>query len=103
MANEDSTSNELNPCMSRNLPDNEQIEAALYDIAHMADALRNLCTQAIQDDETGLLTSAAEHLALKIGWTADRCLGFQVNSSDGWLMTPLWNQLAKKANQQEEK
>ncbi|MXS83685.1 hypothetical protein [Nitrosomonas oligotropha] len=63
----------------------------------MSSALSNLCNEAIQGDETGQLTLAAEHLALKIGWTADRCLGFQVNSSDDWLMPPIWR---KKAEQE---
>ncbi|MBA3755822.1 MAG: hypothetical protein H0X02_06155 [Nitrosomonas sp.] len=96
MTDKDSTTTELNPSMSKDLPNAEQIECVLYDIASMAESLKIICDAAIQGDKSGLLTSAAEHLASKIGWTADRCLGFQVNSSDDWLMPPIWNQKADK-------
>lgn len=102
MATKDSTTTELNPVMSKNLPNAEQIECALYDIASMAESIKIICDEAIQGDKTGLLTFAAEQLASKIRWTADRCLGFQVNSSDGWLMTPEWKRKANKAETKQE-
>ena len=96
MANEDFTTTELNPSMSKDLPNAEQIECALYDIGHIAAALERICYQVSGSYEDGDLIVAAANLAAKIGWTADRCLGFQVNSSDGWLMSPGWNQKADK-------
>lgn len=99
MADKDSTTTELNPSMSKDLPNAEQIECALYDIGHMAAALECLCYQVGEGDKEGDLIVAAANLAAKIGWTADRCLGFQVNSSDGWLMPPQWNQITEKVNQ----
>ena len=101
MANKYSTITELNPCMSKNLPNAEQIKYALYDIADMALALRHLCSAAT-DDETGFNASAAEYLASKIGWTADRCLGFQVNSSDQWLMSPRYNSVRNTSEKEQE-
>ena len=102
MADKDFTTTRLNPSMSEDLPNAEQITSALFDIAVMAESIKIICDAAIQGDSTGLLTSAAEHLASKIGWTADRCLGFQVNSSDDWLMPPEWTQKATNAKTEKE-
>ena len=102
MANNDFTTTELNPCMSKDLPNAEQITCALYDIANMAESIKVLCNEAAEGDETGYLTFSAEQLAAKIGWTADRCLGFQIKNSDDWLMAPNWRREANKAETEQE-
>lgn len=96
MANNDSTTKELNPCMIKDLPNAEQIKSALSDIGVMAEALKALCYHIIEGDEDGHLTVAAAHLATKIGWVADRCLGFDGKSSDDWLMPPTWSEKGGK-------
>ncbi|QOJ24675.1 MAG: hypothetical protein HRU78_14330 [Gammaproteobacteria bacterium] len=96
MASNDFTTTELNPCMSKDLPNAEQIDCALNEIGHMAAALESICWQVSQGDKEGDLIVAAANLAAKIGWTADRCCGFDIKSSDSWLMSPVWNQKADK-------
>lgn len=68
----------------------EQIAIALDQIAHMAAAIGELCTIAGEGDPGGYMRYAARHLAEKIGWTADRCLGFDIQESDNWLLPPAW-------------
>lgn len=74
-----------------------QIEIALEQIAHMAMSVSQLCTIAGGGDSGGYMAYAARHLANKIGWTADRCLGFDIQESDDWLLPPAWEREAKKA------
>lgn len=69
-------------------PTAAQIDAALNQITSMALALTGICFDIIQVDENGNLSVAAATLATQIGWTADRCLGFQLQSSDGWMNLP---------------
>jgi hypothetical protein len=76
--------------------DAEQTKHALEHIAHMACALQAICSEIEQGKEDGDFIMAASNLAAKIGWTADRCLNFEVRSSDKWLMPYGWNQIADK-------
>lgn len=78
----------------KNKINDEQTISALKQIAHMASAIESLCYK-IEDDEDGDLITAAANLAAKIGWTADRCLNFDIKDSDNWLMPPAWNRSVK--------
>ena len=82
--------------------DAEQTKHALQHIAHMACALQAICSEIEQRDKEGDLIIAAANLAAKIGWTADRCLNFDVQESDKWLMPYGWNQIADKINNKQE-
>lgn len=85
---------------TKNKISTEQMHIALNDIAHMASAMERLCHEIQQGDNDGYLTFAAGHLAAKIGWTADRCLVFDNQESDRWLMSPAWNDIADELKKQ---
>ncbi len=97
MADKDFTTTELISNVQIDIPNAEQIKHALADIAEMAEAVRALSDEIIQGDESGYLNVAVGHLASKIGWTADRCRGFDNSSPDEWLMSPEWRGKADKA------
>jgi hypothetical protein len=77
-------------------PTAAQIDVALNEITQMAQALNSVC-ECILDagDKSGYLSLAAAKMALQIGWTADRCLGLGIRTTDEWMLSPRWESMAE--------
>ena len=79
-------------------PTLEQMKIAFSEIAEMAGALRHLCNVIITDNSGGNNAVAASIIAGQIGWIADRCICFDQNTPESWLLPPSWDFVEKDSH-----
>lgn len=78
-------------------PSLEQMRVAFGEITGIARTLQKLLYGGIDSASHEEVIVMAGMLVAQIGWMADRCVGFEFDSPEGWLLPTSWMDAAPKA------